>query len=51
VMDFGNTGTAGAPGVISMRWDEWGDQDDIAVVGVGSGLTWSGHLLRFGATR
>ena len=25
------------------------DQDDIAVVGVGSGLTWSGHLLRFGA--
>jgi len=49
VIDFGNTGTAGAPGVISMRWDEWGDQDDIAVVGVGSGLTWSGHLLRFGA--
>ncbi|MFV1988539.1 MAG: 3-oxoacyl-[acyl-carrier-protein] synthase III C-terminal domain-containing protein, partial [Gemmatimonadota bacterium] len=50
VTDFGNTGAAGAPSVVSMRWDEWGDGDDVAVVGVGSGLTWAGHLLRFGAT-
>jgi len=50
VMDYGNTGAAGAPGVVSMRWNEWGDQDDVAVVGVGSGLTWSGHVLRFGAS-
>jgi 3-oxoacyl-[acyl-carrier-protein] synthase-3 len=49
VIDFGNTGAAGAPSVVSMRWDEWGERDDVAVVGVGSGLTWSGHLLRFGA--
>ncbi len=48
VIDFGNTGAAGAPGVVSMRWDEWGDEDDVAIVGVGSGLTWSGHILRFG---
>jgi len=50
VIDFGNTGAAGAPSVISMRWDEWQPGDDVAVVGVGSGLTWSGHLYRFGET-
>ena len=48
VVDFGNTGAAGAPSVVSMRWDEWQPGDDIALVGVGSGLTWSGHLYRFG---
>ena len=48
VVNFGNTGAAGAPGVMSMRWDEWKDGDDVAVVGVGSGLTWSGHVYRFG---
>jgi len=48
VVDFGNTGAAGAPGVVSMRWDEWQPGDDVALVGVGSGLTWSGHLYRFG---
>ena len=48
VVDFGNTGAAGAPGVISMNWDRWTDRDDIAVIGVGSGLSWSGHVLRFG---
>ena len=50
VVDFGNTGAAGAPGVVSMRWDEWTDGDDVAVVGVGSGLTWAGHIYRFGET-
>jgi len=49
VADFGNTGAAGAPSVISQCWDEWDPEDDIAVVGVGSGLTWSSYLLRFGA--
>lgn len=48
VTDFGNTASAGSPSVISDRWDEWTDQDDIAVVGVGSGLTWAGYVLRFG---
>jgi len=50
VINFGNTGAAGAPGVISMNWDRWTDRDDVAVVGVGSGLSWSGHVLRFGET-
>lgn len=46
---YGNTAGAGAPSVLSMRWDEWTAEDDIAVVGVGAGLTWAGYLLRFGA--
>ncbi len=48
VVDFGNGGAAGAPSVLSMRWDRWTDQDDVAVVGVGAGLTWSSFVLRFG---
>lgn len=49
VRDYGNTAGAGAVGVLSMRWDEWTDADDVAVAGVGAGLTWSSFLLRFGA--
>jgi 3-oxoacyl-[acyl-carrier-protein] synthase-3 len=45
---YGNTAGAGSPSVVSMRWDDWTASDDIAVVGVGAGLTWSGYLLRFG---
>jgi 3-oxoacyl-[acyl-carrier-protein] synthase-3 len=48
VIDYGNTGAAGAPGVVSMRWDDWKAGDDVAIVGVGSGLTWSGYVMRFG---
>lgn len=48
VIDFGNTAAAGAPGVVSMNWERWSEGDDIALIGVGSGLTWSGSLLRFG---
>lgn len=48
VIDYGNTGAAGSPGVVSMRWDDWKAGDDIAIVGVGSGLTWSGYVLRVG---
>jgi len=44
---YGNTAGAGAPSVVSMRWDDWAADDDVAVVGVGAGLTWSGYLLRF----
>jgi len=50
VENFGNTAAAGAPSVISQRWQKWGETDDIAVVGVGSGLTWGGFVLRFRAT-
>jgi 3-oxoacyl-[acyl-carrier-protein] synthase-3 len=48
VEDYGNTAGAGSLGVISMRWEDWGDRDDVAVAGVGAGLTWSSFLLRFG---
>jgi 3-oxoacyl-[acyl-carrier-protein] synthase III len=44
---YGNTATAGSPSVISMNWDRWKKGDDIGVVGVGAGLTWSSYLLRF----
>jgi 3-oxoacyl-[acyl-carrier-protein] synthase-3 len=44
---FGNTAAASAPSVLSMRWDEWTGADDVAVVGVGAGLTWSSYLLHF----
>jgi len=47
---FGNTASAGAPSVISMQWEKWRTNDDIAVVGVGSGLTWSSYLIRVGET-
>jgi 3-oxoacyl-[acyl-carrier-protein] synthase-3 len=46
---FGNTAAASAPAVISMAWETWTPADDIAVVGVGSGLTWASFLLRFEA--
>ena len=44
----GNTAAASSASVISERWDEWKASDDVAVVGVGAGLTWAGYLLRFG---
>jgi len=44
---FGNTAGAAAPSVISMRWDDWTAADDVAVVGVGAGLTWASYLLQF----
>ena len=45
---YGNTGAASAASVISMNWEKWSPRDDIAVAGVGAGLTWSSYLLRFG---
>lgn len=48
---FGNTAGASAPSVVSMRWEEWEPVDDVALVGVGAGLTWSSHLLRFEGSR
>lgn len=44
---FGNTGAAGSSSVLSMRWDSWTENDEIAVAGVGAGLTWASYLLRF----
>jgi 3-oxoacyl-[acyl-carrier-protein] synthase III len=31
-----------------MHWEKWRPTDDVAVVGVGAGLTWSSYLVRFG---
>ncbi len=45
---FGNTASASSASVISMEWEKWRDDDDVAVVGVGAGLTWSSYLIRFG---
>jgi 3-oxoacyl-[acyl-carrier-protein] synthase-3 len=44
---YGNTGCASAASVVSMSWDKWSALDDLAVVGVGAGLTWSSYLIRF----
>ncbi len=45
---YGNTGAASSGTVLSQNWEKWGEGDDVAVVGVGSGLTWSAYLARFG---
>lgn len=44
----GNTGGASAPSVLSMEWEKWQPQDDVAVSVVGGGLTWARALVRFG---
>jgi len=44
---FGNTGAASGASVMSGLWDEWTADDDIAAVGVGSGLTWGRYFVRF----
>jgi 3-oxoacyl-[acyl-carrier-protein] synthase-3 len=44
---YGNTGAASAASVISMNWEKWSALDDVAVAGVGSGLTWASYLVRF----
>ncbi len=47
---FGNTGAASGPSVLSSIWDELGPSDDVALAGVGSGLTWASSLVRFRET-
>ena len=44
---YGNTGAASSATVLSMSWEKWQPQDDVAVVGVGAGLTWASYFLRF----
>ncbi len=48
---FGNCGAAGAPGVLSQNWDALPPQSEIALVVVGSGLTWGGLLIDVDRTR
>lgn len=45
VADFGNTGAAGAPSVLSQCWEKLEAGDQLALVVVGSGLTWAGLRL------
>jgi 3-oxoacyl-[acyl-carrier-protein] synthase-3 len=45
VQTRGNTGAAGAPGVLSENWDNPALGDHIAISVVGSGLAWAGMLL------
>jgi 3-oxoacyl-[acyl-carrier-protein] synthase-3 len=46
---YGNSGASSSACVASMRWEKWTARDDIAMVGVGSGVAWARYLLRFGA--
>jgi len=41
VVWFGNTGSSGAPAVLSQRWDELKPGDYLAMSIVGAGLTWA----------
>jgi len=41
ISQYGNQAAAGAPAVISQRWDSWKSGDHVACVVVGSGLSWS----------
>lgn len=50
VDEFGNCGAAGAPGVLSQHWNTLPAQCEIALVVVGSGLTWGGLLIDVGRT-
>jgi len=44
---FGNQAAAGAPAVLSQRWDDVADGERIAMVVVGSGLSWSSLQIDF----
>ena len=47
IVDFGNQAAAGAPSVLSQRWDDFRPGDVCAMVVVGSGLSWSSAQLDF----
>ena len=44
---YGNSGSSSSACVASMNWEKWGPGDDLAMVGVGSGVSWSRYLIRF----
>lgn len=45
VAEFGNTGAAGAPTVLSQHWGELATGDTVVIAVVGSGLTWASLQL------
>ena len=46
VVDYGNTGCSSAPCVLSQNWDRFRPGDHIALIMVGSGLTWVRTMLK-----
>jgi 3-oxoacyl-[acyl-carrier-protein] synthase-3 len=48
IVCFGNQSSAGAPAVLSQRWDELRPGDVAAVVVVGSGLSWASLTMEVG---
>ncbi len=50
VNKYGNCGGCGGPTVLAEHWDNFKNQDYVALVTVGSGLSWGGVILRFGDT-
>ena len=50
VDEFGNCGAAGAPSVLSQRWDTFQPKDTLSMAVVGSGLTWSALQISFEET-
>ncbi len=47
IVDYGNQAAAGAPVVISQRWDGFAPGDIVACVVVGAGLSWSSVQLEW----
>jgi 3-oxoacyl-[acyl-carrier-protein] synthase-3 len=47
IVTYGNQAAAGAPVVMSQHWDQFKAGDVVALVVVGSGLSWSGLQIEF----
>jgi 3-oxoacyl-[acyl-carrier-protein] synthase-3 len=47
VDEYGNTGAAGGPSVLSQYWSTFEPGDVLAIVVVGAGLTWSSLAIEF----
>ena len=47
VDEFGNTGAAGAPIVLSQNWNKFKEGDRLALIVVGAGLTWASMMIKF----
>ncbi|HKY69257.1 MAG TPA: ketoacyl-ACP synthase III [Gammaproteobacteria bacterium] len=44
---YGNTGSAGAPIVLSQHWEHFKPGDSVALIVVGAGLTWASMKVQF----
>ncbi len=47
VDEFGNTGAAGAPTVLSQNWHKFKAGDRLALIVVGAGVTWASMAIEF----